>query len=256
MNKAYEVLGVEPGADEETIRRSYKKLALRYHPDKATGDSEKFKEINEAYQTLTKTPSGGLEDLLGQLFRRPKGPTISVQLEISLEELYNGCTRTISYKRKEPTGKVQQVVVVNQLGPITMQEIHMVPEFRDIDETYMLTIDKFQRTDVPVVVNFESYDLHIHISQKPHPIYTRLGDDLSATLTISLKEALLGFERILPHLNGTELEIICKSVVSPTTIKIIEGEGMVQQGRLFVKFNVEFPKELSDTAREALQNII
>jgi DnaJ-class molecular chaperone len=83
-----------------------------------------------------------------------------------------------------------------------------------------------------------------------------LGDDLSATLTISLKEALLGFERILPHLNGTELEIICKSVVSPTTIKIIEGEGMVQQGRLFVKFNVEFPKELSDTAREALQNII
>lgn len=260
MDRAYQILGVEPGADEETIKRSYKKLALKYHPDKTNGDSEKFKELNEAYQTLTKTPSDGLDDLLGQFFRsfgRPKGPTITVQLNVSLEELYTGCTKTVNYKRKEPTGKVQQVTVVNQIGPITMQEIHMVPEFREIDETYVLTIEKSQRTDMPTIISFESYDLHINLVQTPHSIYTRLGDDLTTTLTITLKEALLGFERVLPHLNGTELEIICKSVVSPTTIKIIEGEGMIAGGgRLFVKFIVEFPKELSDTTRQALQNII
>ena len=51
----YEVLGVERGADEKAIKRSYKKLAMQYHPDRTKGDKakeEKFKEIQEAYEIL------------------------------------------------------------------------------------------------------------------------------------------------------------------------------------------------------------
>ena len=52
----YEVLGVQKGADEAAIKSAYRKLAKKYHPDVNPGDKsaeEKFKEVNEAYQTLS-----------------------------------------------------------------------------------------------------------------------------------------------------------------------------------------------------------
>jgi len=49
----YKILGVAKGASEEEIKKAYRKLAHQHHPDKATGDEKKFKEINEAYQILS-----------------------------------------------------------------------------------------------------------------------------------------------------------------------------------------------------------
>lgn len=52
----YEILGVERGADEKAIKKAYKRLAMKYHPDRTKGDKtseEKFKEINEAYEILS-----------------------------------------------------------------------------------------------------------------------------------------------------------------------------------------------------------
>ncbi|MCI7353860.1 MAG: molecular chaperone DnaJ [[Actinobacillus] rossii] len=52
----YETLGIQKGADEKEIKRAYKRLAMKYHPDRTKGDKEseeKFKEINEAYEILS-----------------------------------------------------------------------------------------------------------------------------------------------------------------------------------------------------------
>ena len=49
----YKILGVERGASEEEIKRAYRKLAHKHHPDKTGGDGKKFKELNEAYQALS-----------------------------------------------------------------------------------------------------------------------------------------------------------------------------------------------------------
>ena len=51
----YEVLGVPRNASEEVVRKSFRKLAMEYHPDrnKDDGASQKFQEINEAYQVLS-----------------------------------------------------------------------------------------------------------------------------------------------------------------------------------------------------------
>ena len=49
----YETLGVEKGASKDEIKKAFHKLAHKYHPDKNKGDDAKFKEVNEAYQTLS-----------------------------------------------------------------------------------------------------------------------------------------------------------------------------------------------------------
>jgi molecular chaperone DnaJ len=90
----YEVLGVERSASDEDLKKAYRKLALKYHPDKNPGDKaaeERFKEIGEAYQVLCDAErrtaydrfghaafeqggfggfdfSAGFEDILGDLF--------------------------------------------------------------------------------------------------------------------------------------------------------------------------------------------
>lgn len=53
MKDYYKILGVSPDASDEEIKKAYRKLAHKYHPDKEGGSEEKFKEINEAYQVLS-----------------------------------------------------------------------------------------------------------------------------------------------------------------------------------------------------------
>ena len=48
----YNILGVDKTASQDQIKKAYRKLSLQFHPDKKTGNAEKFKQINEAYQIL------------------------------------------------------------------------------------------------------------------------------------------------------------------------------------------------------------
>ncbi|MFH1046867.1 MAG: molecular chaperone DnaJ [Patescibacteria group bacterium] len=52
MSDYYDLLGIDKSASQEDVKKAFRKLAHQYHPDKATGNTEKFKEINKAYQTL------------------------------------------------------------------------------------------------------------------------------------------------------------------------------------------------------------
>jgi len=64
----YQILGVKKDASPEEIKKAFYKLAHKYHPDKSGGDEKKFKEINEAYQTLSDKEKRNQYDRFGRTF--------------------------------------------------------------------------------------------------------------------------------------------------------------------------------------------
>lgn len=121
----YDILGVNKDASTADIRKAFKKLSIKYHPDKHINDSEedkkkaeeKFKEINEAYETLSDEqkrneydnpipsgfdPFGGFADFFSrgqrQRFVTP-GQDIGVKVNLDIKDFYNGGIKEIKYKK-------------------------------------------------------------------------------------------------------------------------------------------------------------
>ncbi|XP_070762753.1 dnaJ homolog subfamily A member 4 isoform X2 [Enoplosus armatus] len=122
----YDLLGVRPNASAEEIKKSYRKLALKYHPDKNPNEGEKFKLISQAYEVLSDPGkrdlydqggeqaikeggmSGGTSpmDMFNMFFggggrmqRERRGKNVVHQLGVTLEEMYNGSTRKLGLQK-------------------------------------------------------------------------------------------------------------------------------------------------------------
>jgi molecular chaperone DnaJ len=119
MKDYYKILEVEENASEEEIKKSYRTLSKKYHPDVNPDGSEKFKEILDAYNTLSnknkrneydffrKNPNNGnnVNDIFSQFFnQRQRNPTTAdkiITLNITPIESYKGSEKTIQYHRDE-----------------------------------------------------------------------------------------------------------------------------------------------------------
>ncbi|MEN9582754.1 MAG: hypothetical protein RL641_708 [Candidatus Parcubacteria bacterium] len=70
----YDILGVPKGASKDEIKKAFHKMAHKFHPDKKDGNADKFKEVNEAYQTLSDEKKRAQYDTYGQTFNGAGGP--------------------------------------------------------------------------------------------------------------------------------------------------------------------------------------
>lgn len=100
-------------------------------------------------------------------------------------------------------------------------------------------------------------NLVFRIKQAPHPTFVRQGDNLHTTVTISLKDALVGFETEIEHIDGHKVAIARKEVTIPDQVAVIAGEGMPIKGTssfgdLHVKFFIAFPAHIKTPSRETL----
>lgn len=319
-NKLYETLGVEKSSDAKEIKKAYRKLAVKHHPDKG-GDEAKFKEISAAYEILSdadkraKYDKFGLEgvsddspghtsdDLFSMFFgggrgRRSgprKGEDLNHPLKVSLEDLYNGKTVKLAINRTVIVGDPRMCSdcdgqgVVMELRQIALGMVQQVQRKCSSCEGGYHCTSKKERKVLEVMIdkgmkhgekvtfrgmgdekpNMEPGDINFVVQEKEHSLFKRKGADLLVTKSLSLNEALCGFEWKIPHLDGRDIVVKSKpgEVIKPETgagqpfVKIVPNEGMPSRhnpfvkGNLYVLFRVEFPSdgELSDSVLKTLK---
>ena len=126
MSDYYADLGLQPGASQEEIKKAFRTLAAQYHPDKETGDEEKFKQINTAYGILSGKaqpprqsqrnanydPFAHMHAYFNDMNRqyagrwqRRKPPEhdreVGVELSVSIEDIKNGKEATLKYQKSK-----------------------------------------------------------------------------------------------------------------------------------------------------------
>ena len=107
----YDILGVSSEADEKEIKQAFRKLSKQYHPDKNRGNDDaeqKYLEVTKANDILSDPAKRQIYDIYGEaglndpnVLNRGKGPSYRFELEVNLEDVYNGTTKDTTIRRNE-----------------------------------------------------------------------------------------------------------------------------------------------------------
>ncbi|XP_043722183.1 dnaJ protein ERDJ3B-like [Telopea speciosissima] len=316
----YDILQVQKGASDEQIKRAYRKLALKYHPDKNQGNEEankRFAEINNAYEVLSdrekrniydrhgeeglrQHAAGGgrgggmnMQDIFSSFFgggpveeeeeKIVKGDDVIVELDATLEDLYMGGSLKVWREKnvlKPAPGKrrcnCRNEVYHKQIGPgmfqqMTEQVCEQCPNVKYEREGYFITVDiekgmqdgqevVFYEDGEPII-DGEAGDLKVRIRTAPHENFRREGNDLHTTVTITLVQALVGFDKSIKHLDEHLVDISSKGITKPKEVRKFKGEGMPlhfssKKGDLYVTFEVLFPTSLNEDQKTKIKAIL
>lgn len=268
----YEVLGVHRDADASELKRAFRELARRYHPDVNPGDrvsEDRFKEANEAYAVLSDerararydrhgfagvgqasdgAPGFGsvvdiFDDLIGDVLRRRKqrrrGRDLRYTLEVSFEEAAFGCEKTI----RIPGARGDEREFTVTIPPGTKEG----------------TIRRMRGEGESGEGKGPPGDLHVIVRIAEHPVFSRDGHDVWCEVPISFAQAALGGAISVPTLDGKVRMRIPEGTQSGRVFRM-RGKGIPRaagknapRGDQFVRAVVETPTQLSERQRELLQ---
>jgi len=298
----YEILGVEKNASKDEIKRAYKRLAKKHHPDvdKSSGANERFKEINEAYQVLsdakkkaaydqfgsaafeqgfpgfggfggartqgsrwgpftyTYTTAGEAPsdfdfadfsdpfDIFEQVFgfrgfdRQPRrGRNLYYTIQIGFMDAFRGLTQEVSLNGKRLKIKIPAGI-------------------RDGGQL------KFAGEGAAGPQGTPPGDLYLTVRIEPHPIFTRIGDDIFLLQEISFVQATLGdtIEVETPSLRSGQAYESIKLKIPPGTQQgtqfRLRGKGVPHlrgrgRGDQYVRVQVKIPEKLSRQQKKLLE---
>ena len=268
MSNYYGILGVPKNADEKDIRSAYRRLARKYHPDLNPGSKEsadKFKKVNEAYEVLSDSKSRVKYDLYGENWKHSEGlgssfgsgrqthytksnfqnyenlfgssgsgnpedlfnkssraSAMETSIEVSLEEAYSGTRRTV--------------------------KINIGTNERRIEVTIPPGVDT---GSVVKVSPHHNQKILLNIIVTPHKLFSRKGNDLTATVEIPLEDVVLGGEVEVQTLKSRIRLRVPRESQNGQRIRL-KGHGMPKlkdndmAGDLYVKIQSIIPNNMSD----------
>ncbi|XP_010447974.1 PREDICTED: dnaJ homolog subfamily B member 13 isoform X2 [Camelina sativa] len=337
----YKVLQVDRSASDDDLKKAYRKLAMKWHPDKNPNNKKdaeaKFKQISEAYDVLSDPQKRAVYDQYGEeglkgnvpppnagggasYFSTGDGPSsfrfnprsaddifaeffgfstpfggggggsggqrfssrmfgddmfgdgggaghlhhhhhhhhapaarkvapIENKLPCSLEDLYKGTTKKMKISREivDVSGKAMQVEEILTIG--------VKPGWK---KGTKITFPE-KGNEHPGVI---PADLVFIIDEKPHPVFTREGNDLIVTQKISLADALTGYTANITTLDGRTLAIPVTNVIHAEYEEVVPKEGMplqkdqTKKGNLRIKFNIKFPARLTAEQKAGFKKLL
>jgi DnaJ-class molecular chaperone len=271
----YQVLGVPSAASDEDIRKEYRNLARKHHPDLNPGDKSaenRFKDINEAYEVLSDSAkrkqydqsgadphpgaeafhgepdAGQFSDFFESMFgsRRPTraganfrmaGRDINATIHLTLEEAHSGVVRTIQFASED--------------GPSKSLEVTIPAGVRQGSAIRLAGQGEAGSGNAPG-------DLYLHVELDPHLLFQLLGDDIQVDLPITPWEAMLGAKVQVPTLDKpVEMKIPAGSQAGQRLRLRRQGVTKRSGGRgdEYVKLRIVVPPSPTAREKELFENL-
>jgi DnaJ-class molecular chaperone len=270
----YSTLGLKRGASDADIKKAYRSMAMKHHPDRG-GDEKKFKEISQAYDFLSDPEkrrmidagmdpnqqggfrqqgspfefhfgTGNMDDLFGNFGfgfgQRPmrRNKTLSINVEITLEDVLAG--KDINAEIGIPGGR--QKVINIQIPP-------------GIEHGQQIRYEGMGDNSIPDV---RAGDLIVNVLIRNHSTFKREGTSLIVEKQVSVWDALLGTSINIETLDQKTLTINIPAGTQPDTVMSCRGEGLPhmrtrQRGNLLIKIKIVVPKELTISQKQMIEQI-
>ena len=291
----YKILGVNKSASDEEIKKAYRKLAMKYHPDHTKGDKaaeETFKGISEAYAVLSDKEKRRQYDTFG---------SAGFQQRFSQEDIFRGFDfsdvlrefgfggaqfssgkrggNRFSFGSGSPFGARQQARMkgsdlVYEL-PLSVREVatgtDKVVNFQHKGRTERLTVKipkgmvtgkklRVAGKGEPSPYGGAPGDLFIQAKVMADPVFQLDGNDVYVNRDVKLSEAILGTTITVPTLEGNELSMKIPPGTRHKTKMRIPGRGLPKmqgsaKGDLFVQIHVTIPKDLTPEQKRLVEKM-
>lgn len=273
----YQVLGVTRDATDTDIKRAFRELARKHHPDVNPENpeaGEAFREINEAYATLSDQHSrarydrfghvgsdaaGGVgfgavvdaaQEMIGDVLRRrrvkQRGRDLRYTLEVSFEEAAFGASKTIAIPDDAN----------DQAAPRRREFTVVIPP-----ATKDGAIKRIANEGEQGKGGGAAGDLHVIVRVADHATYKRDGFDVRSECTVSFSQAALGGVIDVPTLDG-KVKMRIPEGTQPGRVFRIRSKGVphgpgknAQRGDHLVKIAVAVPTELTPRQRELIEEL-